>query len=126
MRKLKLMIVDDHAAFRQVVKSLLQPLTADWVECEDGQEAVDRYPQAQPDLVLMDIEMKPLDGLQACARVKARFPDARIIILTQYDDADLHAAAAKAGACGYVLKENLPQVRELIEAEDRRQQPALR
>jgi len=118
------MIVDDHAAFRQVVKSLVQPLIADLVECEDGQEAVDRYPQAQPDLVLMDIEMKPLDGLQASARIKARFPGARIFILTQYDDADLHTAAAQAGACGYVLKENLPQVRVLIEAETRRDHPA--
>jgi DNA-binding NarL/FixJ family response regulator len=69
----------------------------------------------------MDIAMKPLDGLQASARIKGCFPDAQIIILTQYNDAGLHAAATKSGACGYVLKENLLQVRELIEAESRRE-----
>ncbi len=123
MRKLKVMIVDDHAAFRRVAKSLLQPLIAEWVECKDGHEAVRRYPQAQPDLVLMDIAMKPLDGLRASAQIKARFPDARIVMLTQYDEADLRAAAREVGAIAYLLKENLLEARDFIEAGTWREQP---
>jgi CheY-like chemotaxis protein len=109
------MIVDDHAAFRQVMKNVLAPLAAEFVECRDGQEAVDRYGAAQPDYVLMDIEMKPLDGLRATACLKARFPHARIIILTDYNETGLRDAAGHAGACGYVLKEELPRLQQLIQ-----------
>jgi DNA-binding NarL/FixJ family response regulator len=107
---MKIMIVDDHAAFRQVMKSVLKPLATDFVECQDGQEAVDQYAQVRPDFVLMDIAMQPLDGLRATAEIKARFPETRIAIVTQYDDAALRAEAARVGACAYVLKENLHEV----------------
>ena len=108
------MIVDDHAAFRRMVRTLLQTAGADPVECADGREALARYPEFRPDLVLMDIAMQGLDGLSATAQIKARCPTARIFILTQYDDPDLRAAALQAGAEGYLLKEDLSQLPALV------------
>ena len=110
------MIVDDHAAFRQVVKAQLQTVGAEWVECKDGQAAVVQYSEFRPDFVLMDIAMKGLDGLNATAQITARFPDARIFMLTEYDDPDLREAAQHAGACGYVLKENLSILPALLQS----------
>lgn len=110
------MIVDDHAAFRQVVKAQLQTIGAQCVECEDGQDALEQYPAFRPDFVLMDIAMKGLDGLSATAQIKARFPDARILMLTEYDDLDLRAAARQAGACGYVLKEDLSHLPDVLQS----------
>ncbi len=109
------MIVDDHAGFRAMVKTALAALPAEYAECADGQEAVAQYGRFRPDIVLMDIAMKGVDGLKATAQIKASFPDARIFMLTQYDDPDLREAAQRAGACEYVLKENLPQLQELLE-----------
>ncbi len=113
------MIVDDHSAFRQVMRTVLAPLAADFVECGDGQEAVDQYAATKPDCVLMDIGMKPMDGLSATAKIISRFPTARIIMLTEYDEADLREAASGAGACDYVLKEELPRLHQVIEAQTR-------
>ena len=111
---MRIMLVDDHPAFRQVVKMHLQTAGAEFLECENGQEGVARYSNFQPEVVLMDVAMAGLDGLSATAQIKARFPDARIIMLTQYDDPDLREAARKAGASDYVLKEDLSQLQALL------------
>lgn len=113
---MKILIVDDHTAFRQMVKTVLAALPAEFAECADGQQAVAHYRQFRPDIVLMDIAMKDQDGLKTTAQIKALFPDARVFMLTQYDDPDLREAAQRAGACGYVLKENLPQLQALLQA----------
>jgi two-component system response regulator DegU len=113
------MVVDDHAAFRGVISAMLDTAAWECVECQDGNEAVEQYAQSQPDLVLMDISMEQLDGIRATAQIKARFPDARIMMLTQYDDPNLRAAADQAGACGYILKENLLGLSTAIQAQTR-------
>jgi CheY-like chemotaxis protein len=99
---------------RELLKKLVRDLTEDFAECEDGTEALDAYQQCQPDWVLMDIKMKVMDGLAATRQIKAAYPEARIIIVTGYDDARLRAAAQKAGACGYVHKENLLELRQML------------
>lgn len=104
---LKIMVVDDHAAFRSVVRAMLGTDGWIFIECQDGQEAVDQYAAARPDLVLMDIAMAHLDGLRATAQIKGRFPAARILILTEHDDPLFRRAAEQAGACGFLPKENL-------------------
>ncbi len=113
---MKIMLVDDHPAFRQVVKTLLQGTGAEFAECEDGSEAVREYPRFRPDLVLMDIAMKGLDGLKATRQIKTSFPAARVFMLTQYDDADLRLAAEQAGAAGYLLKDDLSQLQLLLKS----------
>ncbi len=107
-------MVDDHAGFRQMVKTMLAVKSATFAECASGWEALDRYSQFKPDLVLMDISMEGLDGLSATEQIKVRFPDARVFILTQFDDPELRKAAHEAGASGYILKEDLSQLQALL------------
>jgi DNA-binding NarL/FixJ family response regulator len=101
------MIVDDHTAFRGVIRTILQHAGWQCVECQNGWEAVELYAHSMPDVVLMDISMEGLDGLRATAQIKESFPAAKIMILTQHDDSHLRSAAEQVGACGYLLKEDL-------------------
>ena len=110
----KLLIVDDNAEMRQLVKSIVKKVSDVVFECEDGAEALAAYTTFRPDWVLMDWEMKRVDGLTATRRIRAEFPDARILFVTQYDNRELRHAAREAGACGYVLKENLLELRQLL------------
>ena len=110
----KLLIVDDHALMRQTLRALLSPLAGDIREAADGAEAVKRFVEQQPDWVIMDIQMKPVGGLAATRAIRRRFPTARIVMVTQHDDADLHAEAIQAGACACFLKENLAAVTRFL------------
>jgi len=109
------MLVEDDAKLRTLTKSLLNDLPAEFVECADGCEALAAYRDHRPDWVLMDLQMPGMDGLTATRQIKGAFPQACVIIVTQFEGQHLRAAARQAGACGYVLKENLLQVRALIE-----------
>ncbi len=108
------MLVDDHPGFRELVKAILRSPGTEFVECDDGLEAVREHVRSRPDLVLMDIAMKGLDGLNATVQIKIACPDARVFILTQYDDADLRSAAQEAGAAGYLLKDDLSQLQLVV------------
>lgn len=109
-----ILIVEDSEPMRQLLKKLLGDLAETFIECEDGAQALEAFRQCQPDWVLMDIKLKTVDGLAATRQIKAAFPEARIIIVTGYNDARLHAAAQNAGACGYVHKENLLELRQIL------------
>jgi CheY-like chemotaxis protein len=111
-----ILIVEDNELMRLLIKKLLGDLTETFVECDDGAQALEAYRRHHPDWVLMDIKMKEVDGLAATRQIKAAFPEARIIIVTGYDDARLRAAAQEAGACGYVHKENLLELRQILSA----------
>ena len=110
------LIVEDNAEMRRLLKCLVLPLVETAYECGDGAEAETRYAEFQPDWVLMDIEMPRVDGIAATRRIKAAFPAARIVMVTNYDEEELRAAALAAGACGYVLKENLLELRRLLQS----------
>jgi DNA-binding NarL/FixJ family response regulator len=112
---MKIMVVDDHPGFRQVMISLLQTTGAEILECEDGVRAIREYSNFQPDVVLMDIAMKGMDGLTATRQITTRFPSARVFILTQFDDPDLRQAAKQAGATGYLRKDDLSPLQRLFE-----------
>ncbi len=111
---MKILIADDDARMRQMLKQLIAGLAIEVCEASDGTEAVALYAAQRPDWVFMDWRMKPMDGLHATARIKGRFPEAQIVIVSQYDDAELRTEAARAGACAYVLKENLQQLRGIL------------
>jgi CheY-like chemotaxis protein len=83
-------------------------------EASDGGEAIAICAEERPDWVLMDLRMKPIDGLRATAVIKARFPATRVAIVSQYDDAGLRAEAVRAGADAYVTKENLHELARII------------
>ncbi len=114
---MKILIADDDARMRQMLKQLIAGLAIEVCEASDGTEAVALYAAQRPDWVFMDWRMKPMDGLHATAQIKARFPEAQIVIVSQYDDAELRTEAARAGACAYVLKENLQQLPEIVVGE---------
>ena len=109
-----LLIVDDNSAFRRMITKVVGDLADEIRECADGAQAFASYQQLHPDLVLMDIEMKGMDGITATREITTAFPEARVIIVTGHGEEPLRVAAREAGACGYVLKENLLAIREMI------------
>jgi len=116
--KMKLLIVEDNSQMRQMIRSVVADLAETVAECADGEEAVAVYAAQHlsgGDRVLMDLQMPRVGGLEATRRIRATFPDAHIIIVTQYDDPHWRTAATQAGARGYVLKENLLDVRRLLQ-----------
>lgn len=109
-----MLIVEDNEPMRRTIKSLLSDLVTHFYECSDGSHALAAYAEHQPDWVLMDIELEPVDGLTATKQIKATYPDARIIIVTNYDEPILRESARAAGAFAYVLKENLFTLSQLL------------
>jgi len=111
---LKILIVDDKAEVRRLIRRFLADLAAEINETDDGDSALAAYAAFLPDWVLMDIEMKRTNGLVATEQIKAAYPQANILIVTNHDDDFLRERAAAAGACGYVLKENLIALRSML------------
>lgn len=106
----RLLVVDDHAFMRAGIRSILSMQTGIEVigEAEDGEEALACCRKLRPDLVLMDISMPRMDGIEATRKVKAEFPETSILVLTAHADQDLLMDAVRAGAAGYVLKDSKP------------------
>jgi two-component system chemotaxis response regulator CheY len=111
---MSILIVEDSEPMREMIKKLVGDITDGFTECVDGAQALEAYRQHRPDWVLMDIKMEEMDGLMATRQIKAAFPDARIIVVSGYDDAKLRASAHSAGACAYVRKENLLELRRIL------------
>ncbi|MCK9425959.1 MAG: response regulator transcription factor [Ignavibacteriaceae bacterium] len=112
---MKLLIVDDSKEMRKSIRSIVAT-PADMVfECEDGRNVVTAYTEAQPDYVLMDIRMPKVNGIKATENLKKRFPEARVIIVTNYSDSEFREAAKAAGAERYFLKDNLLDVKNYLE-----------
>jgi len=107
---MRVMIVDDHLMLRKGVVSILSSSDLEVVgEASNGQEALELVPKLRPDLVLMDINMPILDGVEATKKLKAAHPDLKVVILTVSEiDKDLFEAI-KAGADGYLLKNLGPE-----------------
>jgi DNA-binding NarL/FixJ family response regulator len=118
-----ILIVDDSEPMRRTLKTFIRDLAEAVYECEDGGDALAAYERYRPGCVLMDIEMKRVDGIRATKEIIAAFPEARIIILTSYDDPHYRAAASAAGALAYVTKENLLELRRLLSASDADPEP---
>ena len=114
-KKINVLIVDDSERMRQMIKRLIEEDLNQVYECHDGSQALEAYTQHRPDWVLMDIEMKEVDGITATRQIMAAYPGARVVIVSNYDSIDLRAAASEAGACGYIVKENLIEVRRIFE-----------
>ena len=104
---IRVMCVDDHPLVRKGVASILanEPDMELVAEASDGQEAVQKFHELHPDVVLMDLRMPQMDGTEATRAIRGEDPDARIIALTSYDgDQDIYRAL-EAGVRGYILKE---------------------
>ena len=106
------LIVDDHLVVREGLRTILE-VTEDLVpvgEAVDGAEAVKLVGELSPDVVLMDLRMPGMDGIEAIRQIKAHYPQVEIVILTTYDDDEYIVQGLRAGARGYLLKDAGRQV----------------
>ena len=106
MTKINVLVVDDHAMFRQGIRSLLQNTDEIDVvgEATQGREAIEMVRQLSPQVVLMDIAMPVMGGLEAMRRIHKESPNVRVLALSQYEDSEYILSMLKAGARGYVPK----------------------
>ena len=102
---MRAVVADDHPVFRQGLRVLLEDLGVDVVaEAPDGTAAVEVALRERPDVVLMDVQMPGLSGIEATRRLVERWPEARVLVLTMVADDEAVFAAVQAGALGYLLK----------------------
>lgn len=104
--EIRIVLADDHAAFRDGLRALLTTVEGMTVigQAATGEEVVTRTSALQPDVVLMDLNMPGLDGIEATRRIVATSPHIAILVLTMYEDDESVFAALRAGAHGYLLK----------------------
>ena len=110
-----LLIVDDNREMRQLMKSIVSKACDEIFECEDGDEVLDAFTAHRPDWVLMDVEMKRIDGLKATSDLVSCYPQAKVIIVTKHDDIETRLAAGEAGARYLICKEDLLSLLPLIQ-----------
>ncbi len=116
MKKIKLLVADDHKIFRQGIKKLLEEESDLQVvgEASDGREAVKKATELKPDVILMDIAMANLNGLEATRQIKKHLPSAKVIMVTMHKNEEYVLQSFQAGASGFILKEGA--VEELVSA----------
>ncbi len=114
--KLRILVVDDHPMVRRGLRNLLGS-HAGWEvvdEAVDGVEAVDKSGQLSPDVVILDLSMPRMSGLEACRLIRRNLPQSEVLIVTQHDSPQMMREAGDAGARGYVVKSNI--ARDLVKA----------
>ena len=106
MAKIRIMIVDDHEMMRLGLRTAFEPEPDLAVvgEASNGAEALAKMATLDPQLVLMDVRMEKMGGIEACREIKNRYPDVRILMLTSYTNEDAVISSMMAGASGYLLK----------------------
>ncbi|HET7731118.1 MAG TPA: response regulator transcription factor [Usitatibacter sp.] len=118
-RAVRVLLADDHLLVRAGIRSLLDAIEGVSVvaEADNGRDAVTLARRHAPDVVLMDITMKELNGIEATAQLKAEMPQARVLILSMHSSEEFVTRALRAGANGYLVKDSAPlELRMALEA----------
>jgi DNA-binding NarL/FixJ family response regulator len=112
----RILLVDDHPVLRQGLRTLLEGRPGWEVvgEASDGMEALEKVASLKPDVMVLDVTMPRMNGLQACRMIRKSTPELEILFVTQHDSAQMMREALEAGARGYVVKSNA--ARDLIAA----------
>jgi CheY-like chemotaxis protein len=110
---MKVLVVDDNSAMRHLLRSIVSEW-AEVFECEDGSQALSCYERIRPDWVLMDIRMPGTNGIEATRQILASDADARVVIVSNFADERMRESARVAGACSYVLKEDLSVLKQIL------------
>jgi len=110
MEKIKILLIDDHPVVRKGIRAIIETDEAFEIigEGNNGKEAVQKYEQLFPDVVLMDLVMPEMDGIEAIRQIRTKNPNARILVLTSFSTDDKVFTAIQAGASGYLLKDSDP------------------
>ena len=111
---MKILLVEDNAEMRRLMKSMVENIADEVIEARDGAVAGELYRTEHPDWVLMDIFMKPTDGLTAAAAIKSMDPEARIIFVSNHADKRNREAAHNAGGTAFFEKEDLLSLVEFL------------
>ena len=132
MRHIRILIVDDDTAFRQRIQELLVSIPDFEVvgEAVDGQKAIHKAQELRPDLVLMDIRMPGMSGVEATHQLKNAMPALKILILTVFDEQEYRDSLKTIGADGYVVKKSLldeliPTVRHIFQPSTKKEENSL-
>jgi two-component system, NarL family, response regulator DegU len=110
-----LLIADDNREMRKMLKSICEEFFDETIECADGNEAVEVFRKFKPDWTIMDIKMNKMDGIEATEKIISEYPDAKVIIVSQYTDKAFIEAAFNSGAMEFVNKDNLTRIEEIID-----------
>jgi CheY-like chemotaxis protein len=107
------LIAEDNVPMRGMIREIVRPYFDEIVECGNGAEAVRVCESNSPDLVLLDVMMPKMDGIQAAREIHLLNPDLRIVMVTDYGDVELQQMARESGASGFVRKDDLLVLREI-------------
>ena len=111
---MNILIADDSTQTRELIKEVLQFDGHTFLECNNGLSAVKLYNDSHPDLVLMDISMPKVNGLEASKTILKKNPTAKIVIVTQYKEPSLMNEAKRIGTIGYLLKDDLTMILDYV------------
>jgi CheY-like chemotaxis protein len=109
-----LLIVDDNAEMRRLMRQVAAGSDDLVIECADGDEVLEAYAEHRPDWVLMDVEMKRVDGLTATSILTRQYPEAKVVIVTKYTDDETRRAARESGALYFLGKDEIFSLRKLL------------
>ncbi|MDO4765419.1 MAG: response regulator transcription factor [Eubacteriales bacterium] len=114
---MKILLLDDDRLVLSSLRSIMEYHKIEVVgEGNDGSEMLELYRQTEPDIVLTDIRMKKMDGIEAAAQLLTEFPEAKILLLTTFEDDEYISKALRIGCKGYILKQNISHIIPAVQA----------